>query len=160
MNKELQELFDGLVTKETLSQSALEKLKSVVEENAELEKQVENLQSDAEVKASDYRDLKNECDALEVSNEALLNREGSLKARENDCHKTEIQQAADRATAAAYKEAFGLVFRNTTVRNSVLETVSRPNEYPYTDHNGIVIQKDYNNPVQTTDTKDTTSTEE
>lgn len=148
-----------LVEKETFSATALKGIEALretagraAEENSRLSKAV--------VEVTAQRDAaKARAEKAEAEVAVWKEREKNLTEREAFCHRAEISQAANLATANTLRECFGLVFRNAEVRRDVLETERNPKAYGPPQYPGGPGQRDYSQPENNEKRTNTTETQ-
>lgn len=126
MNEKLQSALDAVIQEGTFSLSAVEAVKAMRDEN-------ERLTESAAALAGDNERLRAENDRMKEGLRITGDREAAIKIREDAVAKREIEMTKlegkatqEAAVAAAYRDCFGLVFRNQVIQESTLKNVVIP----------------------------------
>jgi len=115
----LTDVIDEMVRNKTFSLDALEAVKGLKDRAIEQEKKIERLDSLLATRAESEARLRAENSTLQRTIDDHAKNEISLREREAKVLTLELAEARSTATAGALREAFGIVFKNTTIRESV-----------------------------------------
>lgn len=120
MNKQLQDALDVAIRDNTFNLSAVESIKAMRDENERLHLEVERLglHNKELITANTQFSLKCNEYASEANN--IKEREASVAKREISITQLECAVNKEIAVANAYKDCFGLVFRNQVVSSTTL----------------------------------------
>lgn len=119
MTDKLTDVIDEMVRNKTFSLDALDAVKGLRDRAIEQDRQIERLNSLLETRGESEARLRAENSTLQRTIEDHAKNESSLREREGKVLALELAEARSTATAGALREAFGIVFKNTTVRESV-----------------------------------------
>ena len=126
----------------TLTSTAVEYTKKLIDENQALQKQHEfdtNLIASLKKDVAAYSAGKLDVDAKLT---AVIAREGAVTIREKEMTKLELQAANEKQRVEDHREMFRLVFRNLDVRRNVFVPVEAPRPTPTNSYppSGIVTE--------------------
>ena len=126
LDDKLKAALDAVIQEGTFSLSAVEGVKRLRDENEMLVGKVGALEERIKSMTSYNKDLEVKCSEYNEEKEALTSREAAVTKREIEITKLECGVIQERAVAAAYKDCFGLVFRNQHVHRNISSYVPAP----------------------------------
>lgn len=119
IDPKLQAALDAVIQEGTFSLSAVEGVKRLRDENEKLLLKLNEADEENTTLRASNRKLETKCVDFETRSAALAAREKEVVKREVEIIKLECGVSQERAVAAAYKDCFGLVFRNQHVHRSI-----------------------------------------
>lgn len=120
MNKQLQDALDVAIRDNTFNLSAVESIKAMRDENERLHLEVERLESHNKELITEKSLLSAKCNEYIREENSVKEREALVAKREISITQLECAVSKETAVANAYKDCFGLVFRNQIVSNTTL----------------------------------------
>ena len=123
MNKQLQEALDAAIRDNTFNLSAIESIKAMRDENERLNLKVEGLELHNKELITDKSLLSAKCNEYEGKANNIKDREVAVSKREVAITQLECSVKQADAVSNAYKDCFGLVFRNQMVSSSILSSI-------------------------------------
>ena len=119
IDPKLQVALDAVIQEGTFSLSAVEGVKRLRDENEMFLGKIEALeQANAELRINNSN-ISGKCHKYEESINEVNQREKEVAKREAEITKLECKAVQENAVANAYKDCFGLVFRNQHVHRSI-----------------------------------------
>ena len=119
IDPKLQAALDAVIQEGTFSLSAVEGVKRLRDENEILLSKLDSADDENTTLRASNKKLEAKCVDLEARSAALAAREKEVAKREAEITKLECKAAQENAVANAYKDCFGLVFRNQHVHRSL-----------------------------------------
>lgn len=126
MTDKLTDLIDQMVETKTFSLDALTAIKALKDKAQSQEAQIERLNALSDRQCQVVEDGVTENSKLRAMISAHFEREADLLKREAKVLDLQLAEARAVATAAALRESFGIVFKNTTVRESIQRSTAVP----------------------------------
>lgn len=128
MNENLLNALNEAIQANTFNLSAVEAIKTMRDENVGLKKEVDNLEKRNQELHAENKVGHEKAEAVRVQQYEVNARSVAVTDREKLMAKIEVAAAKDNATATAYKECFGLVFRNQVISKSIMGQAAMPGE--------------------------------
>lgn len=126
LDPKLQAALDAVIQEGTFSLSAVEGVKRLRDENERLGGEVTALeQANTELRDTNSSII-NKCHKYEEVINEVNQREKEVTKREIEITKLECRAVQEAAVAAAYRDCFGLVFRNQHVQKNISSYVPAP----------------------------------
>ena len=119
IDPKLQAALDAVIQEGTFSLSAVEGVKRLRDENIQFNVTVEHLENNIKGLAEDNKVLRDKERDYSERLALVATREKEVAKREAEITKLECKAAQENAVANAYKDCFGLVFRNQHVHRSL-----------------------------------------
>lgn len=120
MNKQLQDALDVAIRDNTFNLSAVESIKVMRDENERLHLEVERLGLHNKELITEKSMLSAKCNEYISEANSVKEREALVAKREISITQLECAVNKEIAVANAYKDCFGLVFRNQIVSSTTL----------------------------------------
>lgn len=121
MNKELTELINEIITQKTFSADALEGIQRLRAKAESLERELEKVNSDFDMHKRAAAAIKEGYEQLREENTRLKTRCENIEARELAQNINDVKLICANEKQSLVLSMFNTVFKNTTVRESVLK---------------------------------------
>lgn len=124
MTDDFNKLIDQVVEERTLSLEAVDALKVLRDQANDDANTVIEQELKLERLAGELVEAERSLGEMDRREAAVAEDRVKLLARHDEIHTKEVEQAADKATAATFRECFGLVFRNQTISREILRSAT------------------------------------
>lgn len=134
MDQKIEQAVNAAIEAGTFSLQAVEGIKLLRAEHAALASILKQAQEYGVEQQWKVQEANRRIGELLTQLKEWENHQEILRVREETAHKKEIDQAADRARADAYNNAFNTVFRNTVMRETMNHSISSSGPNGYSNH--------------------------
>jgi uncharacterized coiled-coil protein SlyX len=126
----LSDLIDDMVREKTFSLDALDAVKGLRDRALVQDASIEKLTKTLADRDETIGKMRSQASELSAEITAFKARESSIAEREGKTRDLELREAASTASAGAYREVFGTIFKNVTVRESAMKQLPYSNTQP------------------------------